>query len=139
MCRVGEFNLSQASLTSLAALTALRQLANTNTTLYHEITGGNTVTEAAKNEEPDFPEDSDIQTNDGSDIPVDVIITHIMSGGSAAEGFKVNDEGSIMQIGVAEETDLHIELMGDKDKPLGRSHRVKFGSKRYKTAEWEEA
>jgi hypothetical protein len=55
MCRVGEFNLSQASLTSPAALTALRQLANTNTALYHENTGGNTVTEAAKNEEPDFP------------------------------------------------------------------------------------
>jgi hypothetical protein len=41
MCHVGEFNLSQASLTSPAALTALWQLANTNTTLYHEITGGN--------------------------------------------------------------------------------------------------
>jgi hypothetical protein len=29
--------------------------------------------------------------------------------------------------------------MGDKDKPLGHSHRVKIGSKRYKAAEWEEA
>jgi hypothetical protein len=112
MCRVGEFNLLQASLTSPAALTALRQLANTNTTLYHEITGGNTMTEAAKNEEPDFPEDGDIQTDDGSDIPVDIIITHIMSGGSPAEGFKVNDEGSIMRTGIAEETNIDIALMG---------------------------
>jgi hypothetical protein len=39
MCRVGEFNLLQASLTSPAALTALQQLANTNTALYHGITG----------------------------------------------------------------------------------------------------
>jgi hypothetical protein len=62
-----------------------------------------------------------------------------VSGGSAAEGFKVNDQGSIMRTGVAEETDIDIELMGDKDKPLGRGHRVKIGSKRYKVAEWEEA
>jgi hypothetical protein len=139
MCRVGEFNLLQASLTSPAALTALRRLTDTNTALYHEITGGNTVTKAAKNEEPDFSEDGDIQTDNGSDIPVDVIIAHIMSGGSAAEGFKVNDEGSIMRTGVAEETNIDIELMGDKDKPLGRGHRVKIGSKRYKAAKWEEA
>jgi hypothetical protein len=59
------------------------------------------VTEAAKNEEPDFPEDGDIQTGDGSDIPVDIIITHIMSAGSPAESFKVNDKGSIMWTDVA--------------------------------------
>jgi hypothetical protein len=62
-----------------------------------------------------------------------------MSKGSAAEGFKINDKSSIMQTGVAEETNIDIELMGDKDKPLGHSHRVKIGSKRYKAAEWEEA
>jgi hypothetical protein len=62
-----------------------------------------------------------------------------VSGGSAAEDFKVNDEGSIMQTGVAEETNVDIELMEDKDKPLGHGHRVEIGSKRYKMAEWEEA
>jgi hypothetical protein len=30
------------------------------------------MTEAAKNEEPDFPKDGDIQTDNGSDIPVDI-------------------------------------------------------------------
>jgi hypothetical protein len=48
MCCVGDVNLSQDSLTSAAALTALRELPKTAAALYHEITG-ETETEIAGN------------------------------------------------------------------------------------------
>src|SRR6267154_5168305 len=105
MCRVGEFNLSHASLTSAVALTALRELPNTNPTLYHQITGGKT--QESTGAEDDFPEEEDEPIEYNSDIPVEVITAQIISGGSVAmEGFKVDDDGSIVRTGVAEETDV---------------------------------
>ena len=104
MCRVGEFNLSHASLTPAAALTALRELPNTNPTLYHEITGGKT--QESTDAEDDFPEEEEEPVEYDSDIPVEVITAQIVSGGSVAmEGFK-GDDGSIVRTGVAEETDV---------------------------------
>jgi hypothetical protein len=104
MCHVGEFNLSHASLTSAGAFTALWELPNTNPTLYHEITGGKT--QESTGVKDDFPEEEDEPIEYGSDIPVEVITAQIVSGGSLAmEGFKV-DDGSIVQTGVAEETDV---------------------------------
>jgi hypothetical protein len=103
MCRVGEFNLSHASLTSAGALTALRELPNTNPTLYHEITGGKT--QESTGAEDDFPEEEDEPVECGSDIPVEVITVQIVSGGSVAMEFRV-DDGSIVRTGVAEETDV---------------------------------
>jgi hypothetical protein len=97
MCRVSEFNLSHASLTSAAALTALRELPNTNPALYREITGGKT--QEFTGEEEDEPIEY------GSDIPVEVITAQIVSGGSVTtEGFEVDGDGSIVRTGVAEET-----------------------------------
>ncbi|KIM71114.1 hypothetical protein PILCRDRAFT_17365 [Piloderma croceum F 1598] len=97
MCRVSEFNLSHASLTSAAALTALRELPNTNPALYREITGGKT--QESTGEEEDEPIEY------GSDIPVEVITAQIVSGGSVTtEGFEVDGDGSIVRTGVAEET-----------------------------------
>ena len=104
MCRVGEFNLSHTSLTSVAALTALRELPNTNPTLYHEISGiGN---ELAGNVEENFDGIED-EPMDGSNIPVEVIIAQIVDNGCVrVEGFKVGDEGSVVRTGVAEETEM---------------------------------
>jgi hypothetical protein len=57
MCHVGQFNLSHTSLISVAALTALRELPNTNTTLYHEISRESD--ELTGNAEKDFDEIDD--------------------------------------------------------------------------------
>ena len=79
------------------------------------------------------------------DIPVEVIMAQIVSGGSVAmEGFKVDDDGSIVRTGVAEETDVvHDEpTTGGRDSivavSLGRGHRVKVVSTRYGAA-WAES
>src|ERR1700734_1723130 len=104
MCCIGEFNLSQASLTSPVTLTALRELPNTNPTLYHEITGGKG--DESADLEKDFVEGNDDLAEDGTDIPVDVIVAQIVSGNSIlAEGFKCDNEGIIVRTGVAEETE----------------------------------
>jgi hypothetical protein len=136
MCRVGEFNLSHANLTSAAALTALQELPNTNPALYHEITSGKTQESTGAEDEP---------IEYGSDIPVEVVVAQIVSGGSVAtEGFKVDGDGSIVRTGVAEETDVvHDEpLTSERDSivavSLGRGHRVKVVSTRYGAA-WEES
>jgi hypothetical protein len=143
MCRVGEFNLSHANLTSAAALTALRELPNTNPALYHEITGSKT--QESTGAEDDFSKEEDEPIEYGSDIPVEVVVAQIVSGGSVAtEGFKVDGDGSIVRTGVAEETDVvHDEpLTSEHDSiiavSLGRGHRVKVVSTRYGAA-WEES
>ena len=70
MCRTGDFNLSHASLTSVAALSALHTLPTTNPTLYQEITSGKT--NEIIDDKPVFSDEFEVN-NDGSDIPVDVI------------------------------------------------------------------
>jgi hypothetical protein len=87
--------------------------------------------------EDDFPEEEDEPIEYGSDILVEVITAQIISGGSIAmEGFKVDDDGSIVRTGVAEETDVvHDEpTTGGRDSivavSLGRGHRVKVVSTR---------
>jgi hypothetical protein len=140
MCCVGEFNLSQTSLTSADALTALRELPNTNPTFYHEITGGKG--NEGTNTEEDFIEGEDDVVEDGTDIPVDVIIAQIISGDSMPEeGFAVNNEGVVVRTGVAEETEVvHDELANGEAMPavsLGRGHRTKVPSNKYNAA-WEE-
>jgi hypothetical protein len=109
MCHVGEFNLSHTSLTSVATLTALRELPNTNPTLYHEISGKSD--KPTGNAEKDFDEIDD-EPMDGSDIPVEVIIAQVVDNSLVGvQGFKVSDEGSVVRIGVAEETEV---VLADK-------------------------
>lgn len=135
MCHLSEFNLSDTSLTSVAALTALRELPNTNPTLYHEISGKSD--EPTGNAEKDFDEIDD-EPMDGSDIPVEVIIAQVIDN-SLVEGFKVSDEGSVVRIGVAEETEVVLadETVGG-DVTLGRGHRTKVVNTKYNSAMWEQ-
>jgi hypothetical protein len=144
MCRIGEFNLLHTSLTSAAALTTLQELPNTNLTLYHEITGRKT--QESTGAEDDFPEEDDKPTEYSSYIPVEVIMAQIVSGGSVTmEGFKVDDDGSIVWTGVAEEMDVvHDEpTTGGCNSivavSLGHGHWVKVVSTRHDGAAWEES
>jgi hypothetical protein len=147
MCQVGEYNLSQASLTSAVALTALCELPQTNAVLYREITGQmtNGSTPAEPETEPDFSNEEDYSEDYSSDIPIDVIISHIVSDGSVViPGFEADDAGGIVRSGVAEETEIaEDELKEDEHAsgktpgPLGHGRWVKIGSMRY-GAEWEQ-
>ena len=97
MCRVGEYNLPQTSLTSAAALTALRELPQTNAELHHEITGQVAARNAEAETEADFSDEEGNTDDYGSDIPVDVIISHIISGGTVAiPGFETDNVGIIV-------------------------------------------
>jgi hypothetical protein len=137
---VGEFNLSHACLTSAEALLALRQLPITNPSLHHEITGGKT-SRCTEDDEPVFSAETD--QGDGSDIPIDVVRSVVMAEGSVVDGYKLDEEGSIVRTGVAENEE---QQAGEDDAEasvivpaaeLGRGRRVKISSKRFK-AEWEE-
>ena len=93
----------------------------------------------------DFVEGNDDLAEDGTDIPVDVIVAQIVSGNLIlVEGFKCDNEGVIVRTGVAEETEVvHDEFVGNGDNiegaPLGRGHRAKMVPSRYGTnAAWEE-
>jgi hypothetical protein len=115
-------------LTSAAALTALRELPNTNAALHHGITGGKIAETAG--EEDDFREDEDDPVDYGSDIPIEVVTTQIVS----------DNNGGIVRTGVAEQTDvMHDDPTTDGHDSvsavsLGRGHRVKVVSTRYGAA-----
>ena len=135
---MGEFNLSQACLTSAEALSALRQLLITNPSPHHEITGGKT-SRCTEDDEPVFSAETD--QGDGSDIPIDVVRSVVMAEGLVVDGYKLDEESSIVRTGVAEneeqqasEDDAEASVIAAE---LGRGRRVKIGSKRF-NAEWEE-
>jgi hypothetical protein len=127
-------------LTSADTLSALRELPKTNPKLHDEITADRT-NDGGGDDEPAFSADSETDAGDGSDIPIDVMRSVVMSGGSVAtEGFGVDEEGSIVRTGAAEMSE---EQGGEGDEnveqpvKLGRGHRAKAGSTRY-GAEWEQ-
>ena len=145
MCRVGDSNLLHASLTLATTLTSLRELPKTNLNLYHEILGG--AVEPSTGLEDDFADENDSSIadpdGDGSDIPTDVIISHIMADGvSMVERFKSNEDGRIIWTGVAEETNLpdteveRLEAIAVAEAPRGRGHRAKVQNVLY-NEEWE--
>lgn len=134
MCRIGDFNASQASLTSADALMALRNLPKSNPTLYKQFTGEMDDTAMTEPEEPAFFENEVI--DDDSDIPMDVILSHIMDEG-VGHGFEANDEGGIERIGVAEEVEAEIAVVAPP-LILGRGKRTKTTSTRYSTLAWEQ-
>ena len=139
MCRVGDFNLSHASLTSAAALSALRELPTTNPALHHEFSLGK-MNETTVDDEPTFPDD-DGGINDGCDIPINIVESVVMSEGIVAKnGFALDSEGSIVRTGIAEDVEAIIELEESNvagPTELGRGRHTKTGSKRY-GADWEE-
>ena len=140
MCHVGDFNLLQDSLISVAALTAFCEFLKTNAALYCEITG-ETEAEIAGNED-DLVEDDDIPDKYGSDIPIDVIISHIVSDGLISiAGFGVGNHGGIVRTGTAEdpETVADEPVKGGVTEAthiLGCGHRTKVGPSKYGPA-WE--
>ena len=135
LCRAGDFNLSHASLTSAQALTALRELPTTNPTLHIEISAGKTDVNAHALNEPAFSVDT---PDDGSDIPIDVVRSAVMSEGVVVdEGFAIDDDGAIIRTGVAEGLEEIEEVENVGPAVLGRGRRAKVGTKKY-GAEWEE-
>jgi hypothetical protein len=136
--RVGKFNLSHASLTSPDALSALRQLPVTNPALYHEITAGK-ANESTGDDEPTFSPEAE----DGSDIPIDVVRSVVIAGRCVVDRYKIDEEGSIIRTGVAEDSEAEIDEANSEAgvimlaANLGCGHRSKVGSKRY-GADWEE-
>jgi hypothetical protein len=55
------------------------------------------------------------------------------------QGFKVSDEGSVVRIGVAEETEVVLanETVGG-DVTLSHGHRTKVVNTKYNSAMWEQ-
>lgn len=135
---VGEFNWCQASLTSPAALAALRDLPNTNPTLHLELTGIAKPPAELENEDLFTQDDELLDYNDENDVPMDVVIHHVMSGGFAQlpAGFTVVEDESIVRNGVAEDAELDVVV---DDRPLAarRAKRAEKKSTRY-GADWEE-
>ena len=90
-------NLSHVSLTSVVTLATLRLLPKTNPKLYEEISAD--TTHFHSGEEPAF-----FTPENDLDIPIDVIQSTVMAGGSVVnEGFAIDDGGVVIQTGVAEE------------------------------------
>jgi hypothetical protein len=137
---VGEFNLSQACLTLAEALLALCQLPITNLSLHHEITGGKT---RGCTEDDELVFSAETDQGDGSDILIDVVQLVVMVEGSVVDGYKLDEENSIVRTGVAENKEQQAceddaEASGIiSAAELRHGRRVKIGSKRF-DAEWEE-
>jgi DDE superfamily endonuclease len=134
MCRVGDFNCSHASLTSVEALDALRQLPKTNPSLYKQFIGeceDNGTTEDET--EPEFSEDGGDM--DGSDVPIDVIVSLVVKE-TIEQGFEVDSEGRVERTGTSEDIDAEIPKVVDVPLILGRGKRSKTASTRYDAA-WE--
>lgn len=127
LCRAGDFNLSHASLTSAQALTALRELPTTNLTLHSEISAGKTDVNAHDLNEPAFPVDA---PNDGSDIPIDVVRSAVMSEGVIVdESFEIDDHGAIFRTGVAKGLEEIEAVENIGPVVLGRGRRQKLGQR----------
>jgi len=77
MCRVGNFNCSHDSLTSVEALAALRELPQTNPALHEALLQDRT--ETAGETEPEFEDDTCWDGDDDGDVPVAVVVTHVVS------------------------------------------------------------
>jgi len=162
MCRVGDFNQSHASMTSPAALAALRDLSVSNLTLYREFMITSRVIDTSESEpdpvEPDLEQNTTV--DDESDIPLHVAIEHIISGSSRLpDGFTQHEDGALTRSAVVENPDLDVntnkmeEGLGEglnvspvadpvvappAHAALGRGHRTKKVSRHYDSGLWEE-
>ncbi|KAJ6615663.1 hypothetical protein B0H10DRAFT_2255135 [Mycena sp. CBHHK59/15] len=110
LCSVGPFNCSHASLTSTAALAALRDLPKTNCALHCELTGEAEAREEIVNEDLFAENEEDLTYNDESDVPIEVLINHVTSGGVAPlpDGFVVGEDGDLARNGAAEDPELDV-------------------------------
>jgi hypothetical protein len=114
---------------------ALRELPQTNPTLYDEISANYSVGEESNEVEEDaFSPENKIDGSDETDIPTEVVRSLVVSDGrNIGDGYGLDNDGTIVRVGTAEGTSL-IEDKGTVE--LGRGHRAKTGSKRY-GGEWE--
>jgi len=103
------FNLSQESLTSPEALSALCELPKSNPALYWELVG---PPEEAEGSEDKFSEDFE----DASDIPVDVVLNLITLGSRhVEEGFKIDNEGCVVQVAEVENVEADEEVVVEQE------------------------
>ena len=78
---------------------------------------------------------------DDSDVPLDVVSDHLLSGGSAvATNFAVAEDGGISRSGSAEASEDEDEDEGEDGEPpvLGRGQRKRIPVRRYQGPVWEE-
>ncbi|KAJ7038746.1 hypothetical protein C8F04DRAFT_1255666 [Mycena alexandri] len=141
MCTVGEWNLSQASLTSPAALSVLRELCTTNPILYDALNQASTsaIIVGGDVEEPMYPSG----VYDDCDVPLDVVADAVTSGGSnIAANFAVDENSGITRSGIAEVSDAEDDEsdfeVDSEPVALGRGQRKKTVARRYQGPAWEE-
>jgi hypothetical protein len=121
-------------LTSPEALAALHNLPTTNHVLYCELSGAPTTDYEGDDIEDAEPVFSDIVDND-SDIPVDVVLDHVLSGGcDIKDGFAVALSGEISQLGSSKDADAEDDVTEltkvSVVKSLGCGHQRKTAPKR---------
>jgi len=122
MCRIGDFNCSQESLTSREALSALCDLLRTNPDLHKEIASQEEPEPTGKDEST-FSLDHELL--DDTDIPTDVVIDHVVSDGKQVEqGFMVDGNGIVTRDSVAEELEMG-DAGNDVEAVCGRGQHVR--------------
>lgn len=154
MCRTGDFNLSHASLTSQAALTALRDLPVTNPTLYAEFTQAKARDLAQKlakeDAEPDFSDKlNDLDDgfyDDGSDIPMADLIQHLISDPTddtqpSNQLLHVTSVGDLQRRSVVEDAeveavDVPVEAVVEDPLARGRGMQKKMKTKPFGGSDW---
>ncbi|KAJ7835472.1 hypothetical protein B0H13DRAFT_1913553 [Mycena leptocephala] len=82
------------------------------------LTGESVVREELINEDL-FPEDDEDPYNDESDVPLDVVINHVISGGVAPlpKGFLLGADGNLARNRVVENAELDVVV---EDLPLAQ-------------------
>ncbi|KAJ6606756.1 hypothetical protein B0H10DRAFT_1956845 [Mycena sp. CBHHK59/15] len=140
LCSVGPFNCSHASLTSTAALAALRDLRKTNLALHCELTGEAEAREEIVNEDLFAENEEDLTYNDESDVPIEVLINHVTSGGVAPlpDGFVVGEDGDLARNEASEDPELDV-VADDLPLAVRRAKRATKAPTQYGGDEmWEE-
>ncbi|KAJ6484151.1 hypothetical protein C8R45DRAFT_1099297 [Mycena sanguinolenta] len=123
MCRVGNWNLSYASLTSPEALAGLRNLRTTNPTLHAAQTSAMDLAVVEGAEEAY----ANREVYDDCDVPPSIVSVHLSAHGSSVEtNFVVSNDGGITRSGNAEASE------DDMPPPvLGRGQRKRVPTRRY--------
>lgn len=140
LCRVQDNNLSHSSLTSATTLAALRELPHTNPSLYRELSAGREGIQSPSDDEPAFM-DAGPDLDEGSDIPIEIVRSVVMSEGCiAADGYAIDAQGVVIRNGISEDAEAAANIdnlaISGLETDLGRGRRLKRESKRYGD-DWE--
>ncbi|KAJ6456514.1 hypothetical protein C8R45DRAFT_580223, partial [Mycena sanguinolenta] len=136
MCRVGNWNLSYASLTSPEALAGLRNLRTTNPTLHAALTQTSDLAVVEGAEEEAY---ANREVYDDCDVPLSIVSAHLSAHGSSVEtNFAVGDDGGITRSGNAETSEAEDEEDDMPPPVLGRGQRKRVPARRYQGPVWEE-